>query len=221
VRILWFNDRHHRILRLVALPGLEEGREPYLRRKLRQRRQVPQRDVTSRRALQWLIALAAIICLPAVATVILISRTSEPDLFDLVPKVPQLDGYSILAWPDLERAHHALKAGALSSGARIRALGYMMDGDRSAGDHDVSGFILLPDAGNAFHPAHRFGDQMISVRLEAGKTVRFHERGLVWAWGTLRALPGDASGQKPLYILDDARTQPADKAEIPQFFKWT
>jgi len=221
VRILWFNDRHHRILRLVALPGLEEGREPYLRRKLRQRRQVPQRDVTSRRALQWLIALAAIICLPAVATVILISRTSEPDLFDLVPKVPQLDGYSILAWPDLERAHHALNAGALSSGARIRALGYMMDGDRSAGDHDVSGFILLPDAGNAFHPAHRFGDQMISVRLEAGKTVRFHERGLVWAWGTLRALPGDASGQKPLYILDDARTQPADKAEIPQFFKWT
>ena len=221
MRILWFNDRHHRILRLVALPGLEEGREPYLRRKLRQRRQVPQRDVTSRRALQWLIALAAIICLPAVATVILISRTSEPDLFDLVPKVPQLDGYSILAWPDLERAHHALNAGALSSGARIRALGYMMDGDRSAGDHDVSGFILLPDAGNAFHPAHRFGDQMISVRLEAGKTVRFHERGLVWAWGTLRALPGDASGQKPLYILDDARTQPADKAEIPQFFKWT
>ena len=189
--------------------------------KPRQRRQVRQRDVTSRRALQWLIALAAMICLPAVATVILISRTSEPDLFDLVPKVRQLDGYSILAWPDLERAHHALNAGALSSGARIRALGYMMDGDRSAGDHDVSGFILLPDAGNAFHPAHRFGDQMISVRLEAGKTVRFHERGLVWAWGTLRALPGDASGQKPLYILDDARTQPADKAEIPQFFKWT
>ena len=162
------------------------------------------------------------ICLPAVATVILISRTSEPDLFDLVPKVRQLDGYSILAWPDLERAHHALKAGALSSGAMIRALGYMMDGDQAVGDHDrVSGFILLPDAGNAFHPAHRFGDQMISVRLEAGKTVRFRERGLVWAWGILRTLPGDPSGQKPLYILDDARTQPAGKAEIPKFFKST
>jgi len=104
---------------------------PVSETKLRQRRQVRQRDVTSRRALQWLIALAAMICLPAVAMVILISRTSEPDLFDLVPKVPQLDGYSILAWPDLERAHHALKAGALSSGAMIRALGYMMDGDQA------------------------------------------------------------------------------------------
>ena len=131
--------------------------------KPRQRRQVRQRNVTSRRALQWLIALAAMICLPAVATVILISRTSEPDLFDLVPKVRQLDGYSILAWPDLERAHHALKAGALSSGAMIRALGYMMDGDQAVGDHDrVSGFVLLPDCRQRFSsgpPVRRPNDQ--------------------------------------------------------------
>ena len=190
--------------------GLRKGVQVESRMRLRLRRPVRTRDVTSRRALQTLIALAAVICLPAVATVILISRTTGPDLFDLVPKVSQLDGYSILAWPDLERAHHALKAGALSSGAMIRALGYMMDGDQAVGDHDrVSSFILLPDAGNAFRPAHRFGDQMISVRLEAGKTVRFRERGLVWAWGILRTLPGNPSGQKPLYILDDARTHPA------------
>jgi hypothetical protein len=45
----------------------------------------------------------------------------------------------------------------------------------------VQRFVLQPYAGNALHPAHRFGDQMIDVRLKGPDTVRFLEASLVWA----------------------------------------
>jgi hypothetical protein len=151
---------------------------------------------------------------------VLITSAIEPDLFDLTPVVPRSDQYLNLAWPELERPKHALNAGPISSGTMIRALGYMMEGDRPVRDGDrVQSFVLLPDAGNPVHPAHRFGDQMIDVRLEAGNEVRFSGRGLVWVWGTLRMLPGDPSGHEPLYILENARTEPANKADIPKYFK--
>ena len=50
----------------------------------------------------------------------------------------------------------------------------------------------------AVHPAHRFGDQMIDVRLETGSRVRFSDRSLVWAWCTLRMVPGDSARTVPL-----------------------
>jgi len=102
----------------------------------------------------------------------------------------------------------------------IRALGYMMERDRPIHDGGrVQGFVLLPDAGNPVHPDHRFGDQMIDVRLGAGNEVRFSERSLVWAWGTPRMLPGDPSGHEPLYVLENARTEPEKAAEIQKYFK--
>jgi hypothetical protein len=128
----------------------------------------------------------------------------------------------MLAWPDLERGRHALHTDSISSGAMIRALGYMMEGDRPIHDGDrVQAFVLLPDAGNIVHPAHRFGDGMIDVRLKAGSTARFSERSLVWVWGTLRMLPGDPLGHSPLYVLEHARTEPASKTDIQRYFKWT
>ncbi|MBZ5625600.1 MAG: hypothetical protein LAQ69_43935 [Acidobacteriia bacterium] len=149
-----------------------------------------------------------------------ITKTAGPDLFDLTPAVSRSDQYLILAWPDLERARHALNAGAISSGAMIRALGYMMEGDRPLRDGErIQGFVLLPDAGNAVHPAHRFGDQMIDVRLQAANEIRFSERSLVWVWGTLRMLPGDPTGHEPLYVLENARTELANQADIPKYFK--
>jgi hypothetical protein len=78
---------------------------------------------------------------------------------------------------------------------------------------------LLPDAGNAVHPAHRFGDQMIDVRLQAGGTVRFSEGSLVWVWGTWRPLSGNPNRDKPLYEVEDARMEPAAKADIPKYFR--
>jgi hypothetical protein len=158
--------------------------------------------------------------LPVVGTLILITTTGRPDLFDLTPVISRSDQYLVLAWSDLERTKHTLHAAGVSSGAMIRALGYMMDGYRPIRDGErVRGFILLPDVGNAWHPAHRFGDEMIDVRLEAGNTIRFTERSLVWVWGTLRMLPGDPLGHEPLYVLEHARTEPANKADIQRYFK--
>ena len=167
-----------------------------------------------------MIVLVAAISLPVIATLILITRTARPDLFDLIPAVSHSDRYVLLAWAALERTRGALNAGEIGSGTMIRALGYMMEGGRPIRHGErVQGFILLPDVGNAWHPAHRFGDEMIDVQLEAGNTVRFAERSLVWVWGTLRMLPGDPNGHEPLYVLEHARTEPAKKADIQEYFR--
>ena len=165
-------------------------------------------------------ALLAAICLPVIGTLILISKTARPDLFDLTPAVSHSDHYVLLPWAALERTRHALNAGEIPSGTPIRALGYMMEGTRPIRDGEpVQGFILMPDVGNAWHPAHRFGDELIDVRLVGGNTVRFAERSLVWVWGTLQMLPGDPLGHEPLYVLEQARTEPAAKADIEKYFR--
>ena len=164
--------------------------------------------------------LAAAICLPTIVALVLSIGTARPDLYDLTPVVSHSDQYLILAWPELDRARHALYAGAFSSGALVRALGYMMDGERPIREGArVQGFVLLPGVGNPLHAAHRFGDQMIEVHLRASEEVRFSERSLVWVWGTLRTLPGDPSGHEPLYVLENARTEPEKAAEIQKYFK--
>ena len=106
------------------------------------------------------------------------------------------------------------------AGVEVRALGYMMEGKRAAAEGQwVREFYLLPDAGNLFHPAHRDGDQMIAVHLADGARVRFSSRALVWVWGSLQWLPGDAEGAKPLYTLERARVQAAEKGEIRRYFR--
>jgi hypothetical protein len=141
-------------------------------------------------------------------------------LFDLVPKAAAADGYELLAWPSLERARRALSVSGIGNGAKLRALGYMMERDRPIRDGDrVELFVLLPDRGSTFHPAHRFGDQMIEVRLALGVPATFHERALVWAFGTLRCLPGDPAGHEPLYRLEDAQVESANEADISKYFR--
>jgi hypothetical protein len=177
-------------------------------------------EALSRRALGTLTGLVSLVCLSGIAAIILAIRTTEPDLFDLVPKVSHSDGYLLLAWPNLERGRQALNTVAVPSGTMIRALGYMVERDVPVRDgRRVDSFILLPDIGNFLHPAHRFGDQMISVRLASRHTVPFAEKSLVWAWGALRTLPGDPAGHEPLYILEDARSEPAGKGDIAAYFR--
>src|ERR1035438_7857287 len=121
-------------------------------------------EVLSRRAARTLIGLVALIFLPIIPIGIVITQRAGPDLFDLAPLVSHSDQYLILAWPDLERGRNALHTGATSSGASIRALGYMMDGGQPVRDGErVQNFVLLPDAGDSVHPAHRFGDPIIQA----------------------------------------------------------
>jgi hypothetical protein len=96
----------------------------------------------------------------------------------------------------------------------------MMDGDHPVQDGDsVDRFVLLPDAGSAVHPAHRFGDQMIGVQLRTGTAILFKEGSLVWVWGTWKAIAGDSAGDKPLYQLQEALAKNVDTQEIFKYFR--
>ena len=135
-------------------------------------KQTSRRAVSLRLAARALIAPVAVVCLPAIVVFVLASHPSGPDLFDLIPLTSHSDRYLILEWANLRRAHNALIVGAIPSGTMIRALGYMMDGDRPVRDGErVRSFVLLPEAGDALHPADRFGDEMINVELQAGNEV--------------------------------------------------
>src|SRR5205823_2519073 len=106
----------------------------------------------------------------------------------------------VLEWATLRRDHsHAMAADSQAfSGAEVQALGYMADGELTRD------FVLLPDAGNLLHPAHRSGDQMIAVRLRAGERMQYSPLELVWVGGILRVTPGDPVGRKPLYTIERA-----------------
>ena len=95
-----------------------------------------------------------------------------------------------------------------------------MDGDQPVREGTrVNRFVLLPDAGSAVHPAHRFGDQMIDVQLRPGSSIVFKGSSLVWASGTWKVLAGNPAGDRPLYQLQDADVENADKADIPKYFR--
>jgi hypothetical protein len=77
----------------------------------------------------------------------------------------------------------------------------------------------LPEAGSFLDPADRFGDQLVRVHLNESERVPFSPRRLVWVWGTFRASRGDPSGPTPLYSLESARMQFADRADIARYFQ--
>ena len=96
----------------------------------------------------------------------------------------------------------------------------MMDGTQPiAAGQQVNSFVLLPDAGNLLHPAHRFGDQMITVHLRENDTIQFSPRALAWVWGTLQTAPGDPAGGESLYALGNARAELAPKTDIRKHFR--
>lgn len=173
----------------------------------------------TRSALKNLVLPLIALCLAAAFPALFMRRVG-PDLFDLTPIAPRIDGYTLVAWHDMERAHGALKAGASSPGSPTRVLGYMMDGEKPIRDGaEVNRFTLLPDAGSVVHPAHRFGDQMIDVQLKTGATILFKEGRLVWVWGIWKVLAGNPTGDRPLYELQDSHVENADKAEIGKYFR--
>jgi hypothetical protein len=174
--------------------------------------------MSRREEVRSLFLVTVITCVPVVGTLWAVISTTQPALSDLAPIAKQSGGYAVLDWPALRQDHaHA----PIIPGTAVQALGYMVeveDNHASPGSR-VKEFVLLPEAGNIMHPAHRFGDEMIAVHLREGDEVLFSPRRLVWVWGTFRASPGDPAGPKPLYHLEQARTQPADRADIHRFFQ--
>lgn len=156
--------------------------------------------------------------IPVVATVLVISSTTEPNLSGLTPIVRQAGGYRMLSWPELSLDEgYTVESGVTA----VQILGYMMDGDQGIPEGQwVRDFILLPEPGTLLHPAHRLRDQMISVHLAERDSVRFQSRRMVWVCGTLRASPGDPSAATPLYTIESARIRPAAKKEIARYYHY-
>jgi hypothetical protein len=169
--------------------------------------------VSRSKGLQAFIGVIVITCVPVLGTLLAIVSTTEPDLSELVPIRQPPGGYVLLNW-------FALRQGRFSPAESVQALGYMLESDQSAHTGDwVRNFVLLPDAGNLLHPAHRIPDQMIAVRLREGEQIQFSPRSLVWVWGTFRASAADPAGVRPLYHFDEARVKRADKSEISKYFR--
>jgi hypothetical protein len=148
-----------------------------------------------------------------VGTVLAIVSTTEPDLSDLTPIRQPQGHYVLLDWL-------ALGHGEFFFATSVQALGYMAESDRPLHTGDwVPDFVLLPEAGNILHPAHRIPGQMLAVRLREGEQIQFSPRSLVWVWGTFRASPGDPAGLQPLHHIDQARAKRADKSEISTYFR--
>lgn len=170
-----------------------------------------------------LLLIGAGLTIPLAGVLLAISATSQPDLSELVPIGNSAQNYIVLNWSTLLRDHpHSLVAGSSSLfvGSRVQALGYMVEEDRAIGEGQwVHDFVLLPEAGHFLHPAHRFGDQMIAVHLEPDTRVRFSSMALIWVTGTFRAAAGDPVGPKPLYALERACVQAAERAEILRCFR--
>ena len=177
-----------------------------------------ERSRVHHRTLALIITIA---CVPLLGTILAIVITSKPDLSDLIPSDVQVGDYVVLSWRELLQTHHELSSAAAKlDGAAVQALGYIVDGDKSIHPGDlVQDFVLLPDAGNLLDPADRFGDQMVSVHLRPSDRIPFSPRQLVWVWGIFRVSRGDPSGPTPLYNLESARTQPADRADIGRYFQ--
>ena len=179
-------------------------------------------SISRREEVRTLLLIGVGITIPVAAALLAISATRRADLSDLVPICNSAGNYAVLDWSTLLREHpHALDGGSSPfAGATVQALGYMFEADHASGDGEwVHDFVLLPDAGNLLHPAHRFGDQMIAVHLSPEARVRFSSRALVWVQGTFRASAGDPAGAKPLYALEQARIKLANKEEIRKHFK--
>lgn len=169
-----------------------------------------------------LALIVTIIAVPVLGTILAVVSTTEPELSELVPASKQVGGYIVLNWLELlrMRRNELNPASAELSGAAVRALGYMADGDKPAHAGDpVQDFVLLPEAGNFLDPPHRFGDQMIHVHLNESSRFPFSPRRLVWVWGTFRASRGDPSGPTPLYSFEHARVQLAERADIRRYFQ--
>jgi len=178
--------------------------------------------VSRRDNIRALVLIVVVAGVPILGTIFVTASTSEPDLSDLTPIRQHADNYLVLNWSALLQDHaHVLYTGrVIPAGAEVQALGYMLDSDRSTSkDQWVQDFVLLPEAGNLMHPAHRIRDQMIAVHLEDGTRIQFAPRALVWVWGNFRASAGLGARSEALYVLERARAKPADRADIQRYFK--
>jgi hypothetical protein len=77
-------------------------------------------------------------------------------------------------------------------------------------------FILLPEAGQFLHPAHRIPNQMVEIWLS--HPLPFTYRRLVWVSGVLVRTPGRRNSDKSVYAIKGAAVELAVETDITRWF---
>jgi hypothetical protein len=176
-------------------------------------RTIRKRDDSARRKQETLTlwAIIAALAFPMLLAVALVAMDMRSDLSEL-KSTGQVDdkGTVPVGWPDLERQREGL--------GRVRMIGYMMDGYQPSRDGaTVDMFVLLPEAGQFLHPAHRIPNQMVEVRPR--HPVVFHYRNLVWATGTLNRTMSIHGDDKAAWAMIAAEVNPAAERDISKWFR--
>jgi len=188
-------------------------------------RRVHKRKATVSRgdSIRVLLLVTVIAGVPILGTIFVTTSTSERDLSELTPINDHAGSYLVLNWSVLLQDHAPYRGKAsaeIAAGTEVQVLGYMFDGGRPVSKGEwMSEFVLLPEAGNLLHPAHRIRDQMIVIHLDGGQRVQFSPRALTWVSGTFGVSPQPSVRSKPLYTLERARAKLADGADVQRYFK--
>jgi len=155
----------------------------------------------------------ASVALPLTIELVLLTADMRVDLSDMKPAqaMPARD-IPLIGWQDL-----LTEAQQGHGKSRVRMLGYMMDGYTSIRDGEsVEMFMLMPDAGQFLHPAHRIPEEMVEVWLKT--RVPFKERSLVWVSGVLTLTPRQ-SGEHASYAMRNTLVEPAFESDLKRWFK--
>jgi hypothetical protein len=176
-------------------------------------RTIRKRDDSAKRKQETLTlwTIIAALAFPMILAVALVGMDMRSDLSEL-KSMGQVDDKGALSvgWPDLEREPEGSQ--------RVRMIGYMMDGYQpSRNGATVDMFVLLPEAGQFLHPAHRIPNQMVEVR--PSHPVVFHYRDLVWATGILNRTMSIHGDDKAAYAMIAAEVSPATERDIGKWFR--
>src|SRR5260370_34728536 len=82
----------------------------------------------------------------------------------------------------------------------------------------VKMFILMPEAAQLLHPAHRHPDEMVEVWLASGRSVSYVDRNLVWVEGTLQRVHQSSREGLASYAIRDAAVERASDRDITRWF---
>jgi hypothetical protein len=161
----------------------------------------------------WTIVFA--VGFPMLLAYVLVAVDMRSDLSELKPSAQVDDaGFVPVGWPELE----GFGAQGPVSQRPVRMIGYMMDGYRPEPDGaSVDMFILLPEAGQFLHPAHRIPNQMVEVHLI--HPMAFKNRQLVWVSGRLNRTVGKPDRERAAWAIGDAEVNPAQPQEITKWFQ--
>lgn len=153
------------------------------------------------------------VALPLILEYALLTSDMRVDLSEMKPAQAMADpDIALIGWPDL-----VTEAQPGNGKSRVRMLGYMMDGYVSIRDGEsVEMFMLMPEAGQFLHPAHRIPEEMVEVWPKI--RVPFKERSLVWVSGVLARAP-KPSGEHASYAMRNAAIEAASESDIKLWFR--